>query len=74
VPLIAKTSGSNAMIVDSTTLPVQVIDDVLRSAFLCVGRRCSALHLLFLQEDIADRVIAMMVGAMVELFVGNPDY
>jgi RHH-type proline utilization regulon transcriptional repressor/proline dehydrogenase/delta 1-pyrroline-5-carboxylate dehydrogenase len=72
VPLIAETGGLNAMIVDSTALPEQVIDDVISSAFMSAGQRCSALRLLFLQEDIADSMLEMLVGAMQELVIGNP--
>jgi RHH-type proline utilization regulon transcriptional repressor/proline dehydrogenase/delta 1-pyrroline-5-carboxylate dehydrogenase len=72
VPLIAETGGLNAMIVDSTALPEQVVDDVLSSAFMSAGQRCSALRLLFLQEDIADHVIDMIAGAMDELIIGDP--
>jgi RHH-type proline utilization regulon transcriptional repressor/proline dehydrogenase/delta 1-pyrroline-5-carboxylate dehydrogenase len=72
VPLIAETGGLNAMIVDSTALPEQVVDDVLSSAFMSAGQRCSALRLLFLQEDIADHVIDMIAGAMDELVIGDP--
>jgi len=72
VPLIAETGGLNAMIVDSTALPEQVIDDVVTSAFMSAGQRCSALRLLFLQEDIADGMIDMLAGAMDELIIGNP--
>jgi RHH-type proline utilization regulon transcriptional repressor/proline dehydrogenase/delta 1-pyrroline-5-carboxylate dehydrogenase len=72
VPLIAETGGLNAMIVDSTALPEQVVDDVLSSAFGSAGQRCSALRLLFLQDDIADTMIEMLAGAMDELVIGNP--
>jgi RHH-type proline utilization regulon transcriptional repressor/proline dehydrogenase/delta 1-pyrroline-5-carboxylate dehydrogenase len=72
VPLIAETGGLNAMIVDSTALPEQVIDDVVASAFISAGQRCSALRLLFLQEDIADNMLEMLTGAMDELVIGNP--
>jgi RHH-type proline utilization regulon transcriptional repressor/proline dehydrogenase/delta 1-pyrroline-5-carboxylate dehydrogenase len=72
VPLIAETGGLNAMIVDSTALPEQVVDDVVTSAFMSAGQRCSALRLLFLQDDIADQVIEMIAGAMDELVIGNP--
>jgi RHH-type proline utilization regulon transcriptional repressor/proline dehydrogenase/delta 1-pyrroline-5-carboxylate dehydrogenase len=72
VPLIAETGGMNAMIVDSTALPEQVVDDVISSAFMSAGQRCSALRLLFLQEDIADQVIGMISGAMDELVIGDP--
>ena len=72
VPLIAETGGLNAMIVDSTALPEQVIDDVVNSAFMSAGQRCSALRLLFLQEDVADTMIEMLAGAMDQLVIGNP--
>jgi len=72
VPLIAETGGMNAMIVDSTALPEQVVDDVISSAFMSAGQRCSALRLLFLQDDIADQVLEMIAGAMDELVIGNP--
>jgi RHH-type proline utilization regulon transcriptional repressor/proline dehydrogenase/delta 1-pyrroline-5-carboxylate dehydrogenase len=72
VPLIAETGGLNAMIVDSTALPEQVVDDVVSSAFMSAGQRCSALRLLFLQDDIADQVIDMIAGAMDELIIGDP--
>jgi RHH-type proline utilization regulon transcriptional repressor/proline dehydrogenase/delta 1-pyrroline-5-carboxylate dehydrogenase len=72
VPLIAETGGLNAMIVDSTALPEQVVDDVVSSAFMSAGQRCSALRLLFLQEEIADAVVEMIAGAMDELIIGDP--
>jgi RHH-type proline utilization regulon transcriptional repressor/proline dehydrogenase/delta 1-pyrroline-5-carboxylate dehydrogenase len=72
VPLIAETGGLNAMLVDSTALPEQVTDDVVTSAFMSAGQRCSALRLLFLQEEIADTVIEMIAGAMDELLIGDP--
>ena len=72
VPLIAETGGINAMIVDATALPEQVADDVLTSAFRSAGQRCSALRLLCLQEDVADRVLEMIVGAAGELRLGDP--
>jgi RHH-type proline utilization regulon transcriptional repressor/proline dehydrogenase/delta 1-pyrroline-5-carboxylate dehydrogenase len=72
VPLIAETGGLNAMLVDSTALPEQVTDDVVTSAFMSAGQRCSALRLLFLQEEIADTVIEMIAGAMDELVIGDP--
>ncbi|MGE3149087.1 MAG: bifunctional proline dehydrogenase/L-glutamate gamma-semialdehyde dehydrogenase PutA, partial [Pseudorhodoplanes sp.] len=72
VPLIAETGGQNALIVDSTALPEQVVADVLASAFDSAGQRCSALRILCLQEDIADRVLTMLRGALAELAVGNP--
>jgi RHH-type proline utilization regulon transcriptional repressor/proline dehydrogenase/delta 1-pyrroline-5-carboxylate dehydrogenase len=74
VPLIAETGGQNCMIVDSTALPEQVVDDVISSGFQSAGQRCSALRVLFLQEDIADDVITMLKGALAELHVGNPEY
>ncbi|WP_028864724.1 bifunctional proline dehydrogenase/L-glutamate gamma-semialdehyde dehydrogenase PutA [Psychromonas aquimarina] len=70
--LIAETGGQNVMIVDSTALPEQVVRDVLRSAFASAGQRCSALRVLFVQEDIADRIIHLIHGAMQELRVGLP--
>ena len=73
-PLIAETGGLNAMIVDSTALPEQVVRDVLASAFQSAGQRCSALRMLYLQEDVADKVLEMLFGAMDELAVGNPWY
>ena len=72
VPLIAETGGINAMIVDATALPEQVTDDVVTSAFRSAGQRCSALRLLAVQEDVADRMIAMIEGAARELKLGDP--
>lgn len=72
VPFIAETGGLNAMIVDSTALPEQVTDAVIRSAFQSAGQRCSALRLLYVQEDIAQEVIEMIKGAMDTLEIGNP--
>lgn len=72
VPLIAETGGQNAMVVDSSALPEQVIKDVLRSAFVSAGQRCSALRVLCVQDDIADLFIKQLAGAMAELKVGNP--
>ncbi len=72
VPLIAETGGINAMIVDSTALPEQVVSDTIQSAFQSAGQRCSALRVLYLQEDIADEMIAMLIAAMAELKVGDP--
>ncbi len=72
VPLIAETGGQNCMIVDSTALPEQVIDDVIASGFQSAGQRCSALRVLFLQQEIADNVIDMLIGAMQELSIGDP--
>ncbi|MGH6946444.1 MAG: bifunctional proline dehydrogenase/L-glutamate gamma-semialdehyde dehydrogenase PutA, partial [Kiloniellales bacterium] len=71
-PLIAETGGQNAMIVDSTALPEQVVNDVLISAFQSAGQRCSALRVLFLQQDVADKMLRMLKGAMAELAVGDP--
>jgi RHH-type proline utilization regulon transcriptional repressor/proline dehydrogenase/delta 1-pyrroline-5-carboxylate dehydrogenase len=73
IPLIAETGGQNALIVDSSALPEQVVQDVLSSAFDSAGQRCSALRVLFLQEDIADKTIRMLKGALQELRVGSPD-
>ncbi|MGF6271915.1 RHH-type proline utilization regulon transcriptional repressor/proline dehydrogenase/delta 1-pyrroline-5-carboxylate dehydrogenase [Massilia sp. UYP11] len=73
IPLVAETGGQNALIVDSSALPEQVVQDVLSSAFDSAGQRCSALRVLFLQEDIADKTIKMLEGAMQELRVGSPD-
>lgn len=70
--LIAETGGINAMLVDSTALPEQVIRDVVISAFQSAGQRCSALRMLYLQDDIADGMIAMLIGAMAELTTGDP--
>ncbi|MGH6989260.1 MAG: bifunctional proline dehydrogenase/L-glutamate gamma-semialdehyde dehydrogenase PutA [Stellaceae bacterium] len=72
VPLIAETGGLNAMIVDATALPEQVTDDVMISAFRSAGQRCSALRLLFIQDDVADRMIGMITGAAAELRLGDP--
>jgi len=72
VPLIAETGGINAMIADATALPEQVADDVVTSAFRSAGQRCSALRLLFVQEDVADRMIEMIAGAARELRIGDP--
>jgi RHH-type proline utilization regulon transcriptional repressor/proline dehydrogenase/delta 1-pyrroline-5-carboxylate dehydrogenase len=72
VPLIAETGGINAMIVDSSALLEQVADDVLTSAFTSAGQRCSALRLLFVQEDVADRLIELIAGGMDQLQIGDP--
>ncbi|MBV9015764.1 MAG: L-glutamate gamma-semialdehyde dehydrogenase, partial [Alphaproteobacteria bacterium] len=72
VPLIAETGGQNAMIVDSSALAEQVVADVLVSAFDSAGQRCSALRLLYLQDDIADRLLPMLTDAMAELRIGDP--
>ena len=71
-PLIAETGGLNAMIVDSTALPEQAIRDILTSAFQSAGQRCSALRMLYVQEDIADPFLNMLYGAMDELVLGDP--
>ena len=72
VPLIAETGGQNAMIVDSSALPEQVVADVIRSAVNSAGQRCSALRVLFVQRDVADHVMTMLTGAMEELQIGDP--
>jgi len=72
VPLIAETGGINAMIVDSTALPEQVVMDVVTSSFRSAGQRCSALRLLLVQEDVADGIIKMLDGAMDLLVLGDP--
>jgi len=74
VPLIAETGGQNAMIVDSSALPEQVIGDVLMSGFQSAGQRCSALRVLWLQDEIAPRVLEMLQGAMEEWVVGDPSH
>jgi RHH-type proline utilization regulon transcriptional repressor/proline dehydrogenase/delta 1-pyrroline-5-carboxylate dehydrogenase len=71
-PLIAETGGQNVMIVDSSALPEQVVVDVLASSFQSAGQRCSALRVLYVQADIADNLLNMLTGAMVELRVGDP--
>jgi len=72
VPLIAETGGQNAMIVDSSALPEQVVTDVLNSAFDSAGQRCSCLRLLYVQDDIAGRLLPLLAGAMAELSIGDP--
>jgi RHH-type proline utilization regulon transcriptional repressor/proline dehydrogenase/delta 1-pyrroline-5-carboxylate dehydrogenase len=72
IPFIAETGGQNAMIVDSSALPEQVTRDVISSAFQSAGQRCSALRVLFIQEDVADGMIRMIAGAMEALNVGDP--
>lgn len=72
VPFIAETGGQNAMIVDSSALPEQVTQDVIMSAFRSAGQRCSALRVLFLQEEVADKMLTMIKGAMAEQTVGDP--
>jgi RHH-type proline utilization regulon transcriptional repressor/proline dehydrogenase/delta 1-pyrroline-5-carboxylate dehydrogenase len=72
VPLVAETGGQNAMLVDSSALPEQVVQDVIASAFDSAGQRCSALRVLCLQDDIAPRVLELLDGAMDELVIGDP--
>ena len=72
VPLIAETGGMNSMIVDSTALTEQVVQDVIDSAYKSAGQRCSALRVLYIQEDVAEKTIRMLKGAMAELVVGDP--
>jgi RHH-type transcriptional regulator, proline utilization regulon repressor / proline dehydrogenase / delta 1-pyrroline-5-carboxylate dehydrogenase len=72
VPFIAETGGQNALIADSSALPEQLVADALTSAFDSAGQRCSSARVLFVQEDIADRVIAMLTGAMDMLVIGDP--
>ncbi|MGZ9812297.1 bifunctional proline dehydrogenase/L-glutamate gamma-semialdehyde dehydrogenase PutA [Pseudoroseicyclus sp. H15] len=71
-PLIAETGGINAMIVDSTALPEQAVRDIVASAFRSAGQRCSALRMLYVQQDVADRMLGMLYGAMDELVLGDP--
>ncbi len=73
IPLIAETGGQNAMIVDSSALAEQVVFDVIASAFDSAGQRCSALRVLCLQDDIADRTLGMLKGALHELKIGRTD-
>jgi RHH-type proline utilization regulon transcriptional repressor/proline dehydrogenase/delta 1-pyrroline-5-carboxylate dehydrogenase len=73
VPLIAETGGQNALIVDSSALAEQVVGDVIQSAFDSAGQRCSALRVLCLQEEVADRILTMLKGALREVAIGNPD-
>jgi RHH-type transcriptional regulator, proline utilization regulon repressor / proline dehydrogenase / delta 1-pyrroline-5-carboxylate dehydrogenase len=72
VPLVAETGGINAMIVDATALPEQVADDVLTSAFRSAGQRCSALRILFVQDEVAGRIVEMIAGSARELKIGDP--
>ena len=72
LPLIAETGGINAMVVDATALPEQVARDVVASAFRSAGQRCSACRILHLQEDVADRMLAMIEGAAATLRLGDP--
>ncbi|MEL6963867.1 MAG: bifunctional proline dehydrogenase/L-glutamate gamma-semialdehyde dehydrogenase PutA [Pseudomonadota bacterium] len=71
-PLIAETGGLNAMIVDSTALPEQAVRDIVTSAFQSAGQRCSALRMLYLQREIAEKILTMLFGAMDELALGDP--
>ncbi|WP_417580155.1 trifunctional transcriptional regulator/proline dehydrogenase/L-glutamate gamma-semialdehyde dehydrogenase [Pelagibacterium sp.] len=73
IPLVAETGGQNALVVDSSALTEQVVIDVITSAFDSAGQRCSALRLLCLQGDIADKTLEMLKGAMAQLAIGNPD-
>ncbi|WP_237151940.1 trifunctional transcriptional regulator/proline dehydrogenase/L-glutamate gamma-semialdehyde dehydrogenase [Oryzibacter oryziterrae] len=73
IPLIAETGGQNAMIVDSSALAEQVVGDVIASAFDSAGQRCSALRVLCLQEEVADRILTMLKGALTELDIGRTD-
>jgi len=72
VPFIAETGGQNCMVVDSSALIEQVVDDIIISAFGSAGQRCSALRVLFVQEDIAEELLALLAGAMQELKLGDP--
>jgi len=72
IPLIAETGGINAMIACSSAVPEQLIDDVIMSAFMSAGQRCSALRVLYIQDDIADSTTKMIIGAMNELKIGDP--
>ena len=72
VPLIAETGGQNVMITDSSALAEQVVQDAVKSAFNSAGQRCSALRVLFLQEEVAEKIIEMLIGAMQEFSIGNP--
>lgn len=72
VPLIAETGGQNAMLVDSSALPEQVVDDAILSAFGSAGQRCSALRVMFVQKDVADKISHMLAGAMQEIVLGDP--
>ncbi|MBV1862898.1 MAG: bifunctional proline dehydrogenase/L-glutamate gamma-semialdehyde dehydrogenase PutA [Rhodobacteraceae bacterium] len=71
-PLIAETGGLNAMVVDSTALPEQAVRDIITGAFQSAGQRCSALRVLYLQEDICEPFLEMLYGAMDEQVIGNP--
>ncbi|OUR80033.1 hypothetical protein A9Q83_02365 [Alphaproteobacteria bacterium 46_93_T64] len=71
-PFIAETGGLNAMIVDTTALPEQAVRDIVASAFQSAGQRCSALRILYVQEDVSEKLISMLEGAMDELVIGDP--
>lgn len=73
IPLIAETGGQNAMVVDSSALPEQAVADIIGSGFDSAGQRCSALRILVVQDDVADRLLEMLRGAMRELRIGRPD-
>jgi RHH-type proline utilization regulon transcriptional repressor/proline dehydrogenase/delta 1-pyrroline-5-carboxylate dehydrogenase len=72
LPLIAETGGQNVMVADSTALPEQLVDDVIQSAFFSAGQRCSALRVLYLQEDIADDILTMLAGSLETYQLGDP--
>lgn len=74
VPLIAETGGQNCMIVDSSALLEQAVDDIVTSAFNSAGQRCSALRVLYVQTEVADRLIELLMGAMAELEIGEPTF
>ena len=74
VPLLAETGGQNCMIVDSTALPEQVVDDVIRSGFHSAGQRCSALRVMYVQNEIADKIITMLKDACESVYVGDSQY
>ncbi len=74
VPLVAETGGQNAMIVDSSSLPEQVVKDVIQSAFNSAGQRCSALRVLYVQDEVADKIMNMLKGAMEELNIDDPGF
>ena len=72
MPLIAETGGQNAMIVDSSALCEQVVTDIIQSAFYSAGQRCSSLRILYIQEELSERLTNMLIGAMDQLIIGNP--
>ena len=73
IPLIAETGGQNAMVIDSSALPEQAVTDIVASAFDSAGQRCSALRIVLVQNDIAPRLLEMLLGATAELAIGRPD-